>query len=223
MNQIRKMIEMVRAEVTAPGINQRRGNWNEQGNCCMGSRIGHVLGLKPGFLYMEGVDEWARRMGVNRAQVIAMLQDAGAGHDPLGPDRWPECPAAVWRKLAEIKALPVLPGRDLSRLNLAGADLAGMDLQEIRLDGCNLRDARLDNGDLSFSRMREANLRNASIRYVNLAGADLTDADLTLADLAESNLRGTQLDGASLAMAKLKQTQLGGKTQPDERRNKRRS
>ena len=87
MNQIRKMIEMVRAEVTAPGINQRRGNWNEQGNCCMGSRIGHVLGLKPGFFYMEGVDEWARRMGINRAQVIAMLQDAGAGHDPLGPDR----------------------------------------------------------------------------------------------------------------------------------------
>ncbi len=212
MNQIREMIEMVREEVTAPGINQRRGNWNEQGDCCMGSRIGHALGLKPGFFYMEGVDEWARRMGLNRAQVIAMLQDAGAGHDPLGPDRWPECPEAVWRKLAEIQSPPILSGRDLSRLNLAGADLAGMDLQQIRLDRCNLRDARLDNADLSFSRMREANLRNASIRCVNLAGADLT----------KSNLRGTRLDRASLAMAKLKQTQLGGKTQPDVRRNKRR-
>ena len=211
MNQIKEMIEMVRAEVTAPGINQRRGNWNEQGDCCMGSRIGHALGLKPGFFYMEGIDEWARQMGINRAQVIAMLQDAGAGHDPLGPDRWPESPGAVWRKLAEIQAPPVLSGRDLSRLNLAGADLAGMDLQEVRLDGCNLRDARLDNGDLSFSRMRETNLRNASIRCVNLAGADLTEADLTMADLAKSNLQGTRLDGASLAMANLKQTRLGGK------------
>ena len=223
MNQIREMIEMVRVEVTAPGINQRIGNWNEQGDCCMGSRIGHALGLTPGFSYMEGIDEWARRMGLNRAQVIAILQDAGAGHDPLGPERWPACPEAVWRKLAEIQALPILSGRDLSRLNLAGADLTGMDIQEVRLEGCNLRDARLDNGDLSFSRMREANLRNASIRCVNLAWADLTEADLTLADLAKSNLRGTRLDRASLAMAKLDQTQLGGKTRPDARRNKRRS
>ena len=84
MNRIGQMVELVREAVTAPGINQRRGTWTPRGDCCMGSRIGHQLGLDPAAPYMEGVDEWAQLMGVNRAEVIAMLQDAGAGHDPLG-------------------------------------------------------------------------------------------------------------------------------------------
>ena len=208
MNRIREMIEIVREEVTAPGINQRRGNWNDQRDCCMGSRIGHALGLPPGSSYLEGIDEWDRMMGINRARVIAMLQDAGAGRNPLGTDHWPERPAAVWWRLEELEEAPSLAGRDLRRLNLAGSDLKGENLQETLLDACNLEDALLNNSDLSFSRMRGVNLRNARIRCVNLTGADLSQADLTGADLAKSNLRGTNLDGASLALAKLEQTRL---------------
>ena len=211
MNTIREMIEIVRDEVTAPGINQRIGNWNDRGDCCMGSRIAHALGLRPGASYLEGVDEWAQRMGLNRARVIVMLQDAGAGHNPLGPDTWPECPTAVWRQLEEMEEAPRLSGRDLSRLNLAGSDLRGEDIQNTLLDGCNLEKAVLDNADLSFSLMRGSNLRKARIRCVNLTGADLSMADLTGADLAKSNLRGANLDRASLAMAKLEQTRLARK------------
>ena len=209
MDRIGEMVEMVREAVTAPGINQRRGTWNPRGDCCMGSRIAHRLGLEPEAPYMEGVDEWARLMGVNRADVIAMLQDAGAGHDPLGPRRWPSCPTQVWKRLAQTPEPPSLRGRDLTGVNLAGANLQGTDLRGARLDRCSLHRARLDNGDLSFATMRESDLREASIRCVNLTGADLYRADLTLADLAKSNLRDARMDRASVALAKLEQTRLG--------------
>ena len=208
MDLVREMIELVRDEVTAPGIDQSRGNWEPHGSCCMGSRIGHALGMDPGFSYLEAVDEWARRMELNRVRVIAMLQEAGAGHDPLGPARWPETPAAVWRRLAELGESPGLAGRDLSRLNLSRCDLRGENLRTVSLRRCNLRGTLLDNADLGFSLMQMADLRGASVRSANLAGADLFRADLTGADLAKSNLRGARLDGASIALARMEQTRM---------------
>ena len=205
--RIGEMVELVREAVTAPGINQSRGGWNERGDCCMGSRIAHALGMD-GASYLEGADEWARRMGLNRAQVTAMLQDAGAGHDPLGPRDWPECPEAVWRNLSRMEEPPGLRGRDLSRLNLAHTSLRGMDLREANLGGCNLRGALLDNSNLAFASLSGASLRDASLRCANLAGADLREADLTGADLAKANLRGALLEGAMLALAKLDQTRM---------------
>ncbi len=132
-DRIREMVAAVQAEVTRPGTNQKRGNWTPQGDCCTGSRIAHALGVPSG-AYLDGVDEWALRMGLTRAHVIAMLQDAGAGHDPIGPERWPEPPAAVRRRLA---------GRNLSKLNLSGTDLRGLDLNGSDLRNANLRRARL--------------------------------------------------------------------------------
>ena len=103
MNRIAEMIETVREEVTAPGINQSLGRWRRGGDCCMGSRIAHALGIRSG-LYLDGVDEWAARMGTTRAHVAVMLQDAGAGHNPLGGDRWLECPSIIWRRLASMSS-----------------------------------------------------------------------------------------------------------------------
>ena len=201
MNQIREMVDLVREEVTAPGVNQARGVWQEDRDCCVGSRIAHALGVKSG-MYLDGADEWASRMGLSRAHIIAMLQDAGAGHDPLGPTHWPECPSAVWRKLEDVELPPELSGRDLSGLNLARLDLRGADLHRTALQRSNLRNADLSNTDLSRARLRSACLIGANLRCANLAGADLRDADLTGADLAKANLRGTMTEGAIMAFTK---------------------
>ena len=205
--RIREMVELVRPEVTAPGINQGRGSWNDNGDCCAGSRIAHALGVPSG-MYLDGIDEWAKRMGLTRAHVIAMLQDAGAGHDPIGPERWPEPPAAIWRRLREMENRPQLAGRNLSGLNLAGTDLRELDLSGCGLDAANLRNARLEETDLSFSRMREAVLAGANLKKANLAGADLTRADLTRADMRQANLRGTRTERAKLAGARLEGTRM---------------
>ena len=195
MSRIEEMVELVRAEVTAPGTNQTRGAWNERGDCCTGSRIAHALGVPSG-MYLDGIDEWASQMGMTRVQIIAMLQDAGASQNPIGPGRWPEPPGAVWRRLAEIQEPPNLAGRDLSRLNLAGTGLQGLDLNGCNLEGTNLRGARLEDANLSFARVREADLRRASLMRTDLAGADLTGA----------HIRGIRLTGAKLAGARTEGT-----------------
>ena len=205
MSRIEEMVELVRAEVTAPGTNQTRGAWNERGDCCTGSRIAHVLGVPSG-MYLDGIDEWASQMGMTRVQIIAMLQDAGASQNPIGPGRWPEPPGAVWRRLAAIQEPPNLAGRDLSRLNLAGTGLQGLDLNGCNLEGTNLRGARLEDANLSFARVREADLRRASLMRTDLAGTDLTGTDLAGADLTGAHIRGIRLTGAKLAGAKTEGT-----------------
>ena len=207
MNLIAEMVELVREDVTAPGINQSVGKWNSGGNCCMGSRIAHALGVPSG-LYLEGIDEWATRMGTTRAHITVMLQDAGAGHDPLGPERWPNCPADVWKRLARAERMPELTGRDLSRINLAGVNLREENLHRTNLEGSNLRGADLSNCDLSFARMESARLGQANMRCANLAGADLRWADLFRADLTKANLRGIRMEGAVTMFAKISGTRL---------------
>ena len=205
MSRIDEMVELVRAEVTAPGSNHNQGAWNDRGDCCTGSRIAHALGVPSG-MYLEGIDEWASRMGMTRVQIIAMLQDAGASQDPIGPGRWPETPGAVWQRLAEVREPPDLAGRDLSRLNLAGTGLQGLDLNGCNLEGANLRGDRLEDANLSFARMREADLRRASLRRTDLAGTDMTGTDLAGADLTGAHIRGARLAGAKLAGARTEGT-----------------
>lgn len=207
MNRIAEMVEIVREEVTAPGINQSRGRWNEKGDCCMGSRIAHALGIESG-LYLEGVDEWAARMGITRAHVAVMLQDAGAGHDPLGSGRWPECPSIVWRRLAAVERAPALTGRDLGRLNLAYVNLREENLHRTDLSGCNLREADLSNSDLSFARLEGAMLHRANLRCANLSGAVLDWSNLSWADLTKANLRGATSRGVDLSSARVAGTRL---------------
>ena len=207
MKRIQEMVELVRAEVTAPGIDQRRGNWREDRECCMGSRLAHVLGVESGY-YLEGVDEWARRMGLTRVHVIAMLQDAGAGHDPIGPGRWPDCPNRVWRKLALVEEAPGLSHRNLDRINLASTRLSMLSMQNSSFRYACLMDADLSSTDLRGADLRGANLRRANLRCANLNGADLSRADLSGADLGKANVRNANTVMTKLAGANLKGTRL---------------
>ena len=207
MRKISEMVEFVRDEVTAPGIDQRRGNWRPDGACCMGSRLAHALGT-PSRHYLAGVDEWAARMGLTRVHVIAMLQDAGAGHDPIGPARWPECPSRVWRRLARTESPPALAERNLDTVNLVRTDLSMLEMPGASLRHTGLRGADLSSTDLSGADLRGADLRRACLRCANLRGADLRGADLTRADLSKANVRGAKLDRARLAGANLTGTRL---------------
>lgn len=199
--RIREMVEAVREAATRPGVNQRRGD------CCAGARIAQALGLPSGN-YLEGIDEWAARMGLTRVQVIALLQDAGAGQNPLGPRPWPETPAAVWRRLDAIREPPELAGRDLRRLNLAGTGLSRLDLHGADLRQANLKQARLARANLAGAQLAEADLTGADLKRADLTGADLTRADLTGADLTGARLRRTRLDLTRQAGAKLTGTRL---------------
>ena len=152
MKQVPIAIRKVYRAVTAPGITQSQGQWQEDGRCCAGSRMAHALGVASGN-FLDGADAWAREMGGNRAHAILMLRRAGTGWDPLGPEEWPKSPRGVWAKLSDEEELPLLTGADLrgtdlrgadlrngdfTGANLAGADLTGADLRGACLDGVNL-------------------------------------------------------------------------------------
>ena len=169
MKKVPTAIRKVYPAVTAPGITQSQGQWQEDGRCCAGARIAHVLGVISGN-FLDGVDAWAREMGGNRAHVILMLRRAGAGWDPLGSDQWPTSPREVWANLSNEEDLPLLAGA-----NLQGADLRGADLKNADLTGANLAGADLSGADLS----------GADLRWACLSGANLEDIffnETTMAD-----------------------------------------
>ena len=87
-------------------------------------------------------EAWGRMMGANRAHLVIMLREAGAGHDPFGDAEWPSTPTQVWENLAKVEQLPNLDGADLSGLDfkwadLSNTDLTGTDLRWTTLVGAN--------------------------------------------------------------------------------------
>ena len=73
-------------------------------------------------------DAWGRMMNANRAHLVIMLREAGAGHYPFSDAEWPSTPAQVWENLAQMEQLPDLKGANLSRIDFKWADLASANL-----------------------------------------------------------------------------------------------
>lgn len=91
-----------------------------------------------------------------------------------------------WRLVWEIVNQGAMQ-RDLSR-----ADLAGANLREANLNGADLRGAKLWLADLAGADLRRANMRNTDLRESNLVGADLSDTNLQ-----DANLTGARFDAAT--------------------------
>ncbi len=167
MKQVPAAIRKVYPAVTAPGITQSQGEWQEDGRCCAGARMAHALGVASGN-FLDGVDAWAREMGGNRAHAILMLRRAGAGLDPLGPEEWPISPRDVWANLSSEEELPLLAGANLRGSDLRGADLRNPDLTEADLagadlTGADLRGACLDSANLEMVSFNETTMVEGGI------------------------------------------------------------
>ena len=144
-------------------------------------------------------DAWGRMMNANRAHLVIMLREAGAGHYPFSDAEWPSTPAQVSENLAKVEQLPNLEDADLSRIdfkwadlanaNLTGADLTGTDLRWADLTGTNL-----SNANLSWASLMEADLTGSDLRGAILNRTNLTGADLTRTNMAGVNLHSAYLD-----------------------------
>ena len=80
-------------------------------------------------------DAWCLIMKANRAHLVIMLREAGAGHDPFGNAEWSSTPTQVWEKLAQVQQLPTLDGADLSGVDFKWADLGLTKLSNVDLTG----------------------------------------------------------------------------------------
>ena len=61
-------------------------------------------------------------MNANRAHLVIILREAGAGHDPFGNAEWPSTPAQVWENLPRCSNSPLegAPLRDRLQMGRPG-------------------------------------------------------------------------------------------------------
>ena len=124
-------------------------------------------------------------LSLNRESTRLNLQDF--------PEMLPNiCLAGINFHFSEIKET----ARDLSQLNLNGADLRAANLSY-----ANLHHAKLQNADLSNVNLRSAKLSNADLHRAKLSNADLLNADLSNTKLDDTNLLNTNLISTDLRYA----------------------
>lgn len=97
--------------------------------------------------------------------------------------------------------------RDLSELDLSGADFRGAMLKETKFQKSKLIQIKFDNAclrevNLQTSDLISANLKNTELYEANLQGADLRLAQLRNAKLTNADLRAAQFDWEQLKVRK---------------------
>ena len=172
--KIQKPIEKVRETASIPDVDPSRENWQKDNWHSLIVQLFHTpstLNNLP--------DAWRLLMKANRAHLIILLREAGAGHEPFCDSGWSSTPTQVWENLAKVKQLP----------NLNGADFYGVDFKWADLKGADLSGA-----DLRWANFRWANLKDAYLRDTMIDGTILVEADLTGTKLIEAHLRSAYLD-----------------------------
>lgn len=140
-------------------------------------------------------------MGVALTQVLLSLNRE---YKKLNLRDFPEmlpniCLAGMNFHLSGVSEL----ARDLSDLNLNGADFRKIVLEKAELQGCQLIQVKFDGAHLWEAKLDGANLWGAKLQDVDLKGAELKKADLRRAKLCntyllEANLQDAWLEGAEL-------------------------
>ena len=191
--------------VTELPIDQSIGDYSDDDTpCCIGARLaGHLCENSSD--YVDGIDAFAKQIGCNRAHLILLFSQAGAGNAPLGPRKWNNQPKHVWENLLKIEKLPELMSSDLRGASLFGTNLSGVDLTSANLSGADLTSANLSGANLSGANLTGAYLSETDLSGANLSGANLTLADLTGADLTGTDLTGVDLTGTNLSDTELEQ------------------
>ena len=209
--KIQEAIEKVREMMCSPDKNPFREYWRKDNRYSLIAQLFHALSSENVHPYSLP-DAWGRMMKANRAHLVIMLREAGAGHDPFRNAEWSSTPAQVWENLAQVEQLPNLNGANLSGVDFKWADLAfaelpntdltGADLSWADMTGANLTGANLTGANLSWTSLMDADMPGTDLRGANFNRTNLTRADLTGANVAGLNLNAayvddrTKLDGA---------------------------
>lgn len=204
-HRMHKIIAETRPVTLLP-INQMYGKYQgDDDPCCIGARLAGFFSTnkqsKSGrYSYIDGIDAFAKKLGGNRAHVLLMLRESGAGKNPISDETWPIPPVEVWDNMAvKFEKLPSLVGTDFkqanfARANLDGSDMRGANLYEIDGQQASFVNANLKGANLMCSRLVGANLRGANLEGANLRGAIFKDVDFTGANCKDADFRTTYFD-----------------------------
>lgn len=101
-----------------------------------------------------------------------------------------------------------LRGRDLTEIDLSGAELSGANLSDTTLIRANLSKAKLNKTLLRNANLSEALVNEAELVNADLSGATLIRANLTESDLSRAELFRADMSGANLYIALVKSARL---------------
>jgi uncharacterized protein YjbI with pentapeptide repeats len=96
------------------------------------------------------------------------------------------------------------------RLDLSKVNIAGAELMKAQLQGAFLYEANLQKANLIDANLQGVNLNGTNLQGVNLKGANLQGAFLNQANLQRAELWGAELQKAKLQRAKLERAVLNG-------------
>lgn len=122
-----------------------------------------------------------------------------------GVDAWNS-----WRQ-RNPQVWPDLSGAELRvEFSQYGPDFIGIELPGINLSRTYLQGAQLIMAQLQAASFEEAEMHGTVLSQANLAQADFRGADLTYSDLSFANLEGANLTGADIQGTLLNHTRLSG-------------
>ena len=202
--KIQEAIEKIREMMCSPDKNPVREYWRKDNRYSLIAQLFHALSSENVHHYSLP-DAWGRMMNANRAHLVIMLREAGAGHDPFRNAEWSSTPAQVWENLAKVEQLP----------NLDGANFSGVDFKWADLGWAKLSNTDLTGADLSWADLTGANLTGANLSWASLMDADMPGADLRGANFNRTNLTRADLTGANVAGLNLNAAYLDDDTKLD--------
>lgn len=110
----------------------------------------------------------------------------------------------------EVKAVWVVDGWSLIKLQGRGADLRGANLRGADLRGAQLAGADISGADLSGADLEKADLTSARLVGADLSGCNLFSANLRRVDLTEADVRRADMRYADMREATCSRTAFRG-------------
>lgn len=146
---VQEAVELVRETDDLPDIDSMQHWWQEDGWRSLVASLHQVIigdSENINIPYLKLPDARGEMMRANRAHLMIILREAGAGRDPFGPEEWTTTPAKVCQNLTTVQQLPTLTGADLANTNLSWSNLKGVDLSHDDMHDNGVRFFNVDPG-----------------------------------------------------------------------------
>ena len=155
---------------------------------CFGAHIARIVGVptREGRIqFYYGEEEFYKLVGLNKLQIVCLLNDAGVGHySPFSILSWKHHPSVVLKNLLTM-----------DKLSFAGKRLYKISIEFGSIERENFENSKLQNLEFISVNLSGSNFKNAELRFCNFAGSNLRGANFC-GTLLGVNLDATSLEGA---------------------------
>lgn len=111
----------------------------------------------------------------------------------------------LWLNGEEGGERAILVDRDLS-----GLDMSGADLRDAHMERADMRGASIDNADMRDAHMRGANMESIEMRGANMESAEMVNVNMRFATMIGANMENANMEYADIRNANMGDTNMNG-------------